>query len=337
MASYKVNANGDQVCITIPVKNSSATIPATGVLVNLNIPAGLTYSSIPGNPSVPVGTYSTLNNRWTVGGIPVNQTYIAQVCLTVTDITEAPFTITSVVSLNESDVIIPNNTRTDVITNGYCPGCAQPPQIQVDPKDDLTQCVCHNVASNDINCGGGYTTMYELVEGSEVNLDSVSLDEYSGAGRVVLLDPNSEWSYQYEIRCKDCVTGVVSDAYGPATVSGPPIFTAQINNNNYLITTQTGNYTQINDCVTNYSYYRFDTAGGNIIFTLTNPSTWCRNSITVFRFETGAGTPANTFQIVTDNVARTFTNNGLTSYDIPTNFTNIKIVYIGGNKFDILT
>lgn len=337
MASYKVNANGDQVCITIPVKNTSATVPATGVLVDLTIPTGLTYASIPGNPSVPVGSYSTLNNRWTVGTVPVNQTYIAQVCLVVTDIDQAPFTVTSEVSLQEDDVIIVNNTRTDVITNGYCPGCPQPAQIQVDPKDDLDMCICHDVSTNDINCGPGYTTLYEMVEGSEVNLDSVDLDQYSGQGKVIILNPNEEWSYQYEIRCRNCSTGVVSSPYGPATVSGGPIFTSQINNNNYLITTQTGNYTQINDCTTNYSYYRFDTVGGNIVFTLTNPSTWCRNYITVFRFETGAGTPVNTFQIVTDNVARTFNNNGLNTYDISTNFTTITIVYVGSNKFDILT
>lgn len=252
MASYF--CNGQQISYNIPVTNNGPN-NATGVIVTVTVPTGLTFVSA----TVPTGTsYDDGTGVWTIGNLSVDQTLYLGLVFEISDANETPFVMGVAAAGNEAENIVINNTASDTkdrnceqcydgcnngcgncgcgCGNNGCAGCsgcgccAPLPNTETpiaQPANVNNAGISGNVTAGDVPCNNCCATRYRLVAASEVNLDSVTLNEETGDYFVVLTDPTEVWSFQYEIYCVLC--GGCDDTqefggFGPATVSGAGIF-----------------------------------------------------------------------------------------------------------------
>lgn len=109
------------------VKNNGPDI-ASGVLVTLNIPTGLSYSS----SDLSQGSYDSANDRWSVGSLIPGQSVNGTFSFEITDDCQGPYTATFTTSVTSGcDSCFTNNQLT-VITSGMA--CC-----------DVRACVAHPV------------------------------------------------------------------------------------------------------------------------------------------------------------------------------------------------
>lgn len=231
--------NGDTFNWTVKAINPSNHI-ATNVVVNNVFNSGSLIKS----SSVNIGTFDEVTGIWTIPSLPANSTMQLNLVMEVYDKDQLPFTLVSTISADQLDTQILDNTDTENVTLGInCPACETPY-----PVTDLG-CICGDVSINDTPCGGVTSTRYRVVAGSEVNLDSVALDEVTGVYFVVISNMTQAWEFQYNMQCE--VNGVVTASYGPTTVSGPILTTCETFNSCETVTVVTdngdGTYTYVNE------------------------------------------------------------------------------------------
>lgn len=216
-----VHNNGDRFFVNPKFVNNNAVV-AVDAKVTFTVPTGVTMLSA----NVPQGSVS--GNVWSLGDVPANQTFIGAFEFQVVNISLAPFILSWLVSSRNGDSNQANNTFADIIYDSVClPTAPVAPALTVRPIDDPSQCLCHFVGDNDIKCPSGSNAIYTVVLGSEIN-GVVTLDPSTGFAHVIPTDPMLGWSYQYEISCRSCTTNAITGPFGPATVSGPPMFNGAI-------------------------------------------------------------------------------------------------------------
>ncbi|HRK72626.1 MAG TPA: DUF11 domain-containing protein, partial [Rhodothermales bacterium] len=98
----------DIVTFTVQVSNYGPS-PATTVLVNDTLPAGLTLQQ----SSVTQGSYDAATGRWSIGNMPSGQTVVMMMTARVT--ATGPLSNTATVSAMETDPVTTNNSSTAMI------------------------------------------------------------------------------------------------------------------------------------------------------------------------------------------------------------------------------
>lgn len=204
---------GDTFIVPITIRNNG-TKAATNVYVTTVVPAGVQIIS----GSVPRGTYSVGDKKWTVGTLNPGEELLANLTVEILDNTVNPYTFDHTIASDQSEATPLNNTDSnDFDLDAICADCDTPV-----PVDDDDQCTCGgNMKTNDVACGDGYQTIYEVDISSYINLNSVTYDQSIGSYRVVVIDPTKPWSFEYSIKCINLITTAVT-THGPATVSGSP-------------------------------------------------------------------------------------------------------------------
>jgi hypothetical protein len=218
--AYSVQNNGDTVVLNLNYTNNSSSDSAINATLTLNVPAGMTFS-----PSTPYPSGTTwAGNIWQLGNVPPSTTMSTSVTLTVTNILLAPFNVSWVVGATNADNNPANNTSSITINNNLCADtCSPAPQVQVQPNPDF-ECACFCVADNDVICPIGQTTIYEIVAGSSMNIESITMDQYTGCGKIRYTDPTQQATFTYVLRCQNCLTGAITGPFGPALVTIDSLF-----------------------------------------------------------------------------------------------------------------
>jgi hypothetical protein len=325
---YNIEHNNDVVTLQIPVTNNDLTTNATGVVATQLFPTGI---SIYGTPTVTKGSYNTTTKIWTIGTLNPQETANLTLKVKVDDIDVQPFTIKTTITLNEGESNTSNNIRFDVLKLGSCTDCDLcDPCNFVEPTivlyNDVAGLVVNLAANDTINCTCCQKT-FEIV-GTPDNIIVNSLSNI-GILKYTYIDSKLPGSLQYRVVCANCPNGLdyTSD---PATVTFDPLVVSLTNG--YVVKpTQTVNYTQ----EINFDYFRFDNHANNITFTLLPVTSWSiGRSVKIYVYDsTQSGPLAHTFTVSLNT--GTFTEGGTTK-TITANYSSLEIVYIGGNKFDII-
>jgi uncharacterized repeat protein (TIGR01451 family) len=198
---------GDFIIWTVPAQNNGTAI-STNVSVQVNLTNGLQYIS----HTAPAGTtFNTTTGVWTIGtlGVGVANKKELKITTKVTDLSEAPYTLTATISGTNVDPVSGNNTFTDVVGLTSCPPAAG-------AVNNPNSCLCGSVAVNDTPCTHG-TTTWVLNEESVTNGEVIYWNENTGEYQAVYEDPSAPITFEYSIWCD------VGDE--PVQTSGPALVT----------------------------------------------------------------------------------------------------------------
>lgn len=190
------NQNGDKFYYNIVVSNlSSYTDTNIVTVITGGLPTGLAFDHVEKTQ----GTFNQGTLTWTIPSMPGKSTTSLKLWVTVTDVTQGPFTITYDTNGTLNDPNTSDNTNTLTASQS---GCAP----DAGGIDDFSSCLCINVALNDTPCTYG-TTKWILNEASVVNGVKQYWDENTGQGGFTAIDPTLPITGTYDITC---VVGVDS-------------------------------------------------------------------------------------------------------------------------------
>lgn len=330
---YSIANNNDIVTLEIPVRNNDSSIPATSVLLTQTFPSGI---SIYGTPTLTHGSYNTGTKVWTIGTLAPLETAVLVLKIKVEDIDLQPFTITSVVTISETESTTVNNTRYDILKIGepcvncnICDPCNFIEPIIILSND--TAGLVYDVAANDIiNCNCCQKEFIIVGDPENIIVNSFS---NNGILNYTYINGSLSGSLQYRVNCNNCTNGLdyTSD---PVTVTFNPIYDESYGDFN-IEETQTIDYTQDNE----FDYFRFDLKDNAITFTLSPAVEWrTGQKITLYVYDSDQSGPLDyNFIIQTDDPLEVFTETGTDEYTtITSNYTSLTIVYIGGDTFDVI-
>jgi uncharacterized repeat protein (TIGR01451 family) len=102
-------AEGQPIVFTITVKNGSSTANATGLILEDQLPAGLTYDS----HTETLGTYNEANGEWNIGSLASGVTADLEITVTV-DAGTSGTQITNIVSVKAVDQVDDGGSPADV-------------------------------------------------------------------------------------------------------------------------------------------------------------------------------------------------------------------------------
>lgn len=187
----KVSYNNDIITLSPSLKvTASSPYEFTNTVVSFTIPSGLVYVS--SNPEQ--GTYIASQKKWSVGTVPGNSTVnMFDFKLKVTNINNAPFTVTAVVTANELDNNSSNNEQTWIIEADTCA-----PAAGANP--DISSCLCGSVATNDTICNKGITE-WRLNTDSVENGTIESWNTLTGEYNVKQVDDSKNTTFTYNMYC----------------------------------------------------------------------------------------------------------------------------------------
>lgn len=188
------NQNGDKFYYNIVVSNlSSYTDTNIVTVITGGLPAGLAFDHVEKTQ----GTFNSGTLTWTIPSMPGKSTTSLKLWVTVTDVSEGPFSITYTTNGTLNDPNLADNTKTLTATQSNCAPDAG-------GIDDFTSCLCLNVAANDTPCTFG-TTKWVLDEASVVNGVKQYWDENTGEAGFTPIDPTLPITGKYDI---ECIVGV---------------------------------------------------------------------------------------------------------------------------------
>ena len=188
------NQNGDKFYYNIVVSNlSSYTDTNIVTVITGGLPAGLAFDHVEKTQ----GTFNSGTLTWTIPSMPGKSTTSLKLWVTVTDVTEGPFSITYTTTGTLNDPNLADNTKTLVATQSNCAPDAG-------GIDDFTSCLCLNVAANDTPCTFGITK-WVLDEASVVNGVKQYWNEDTGEAGFTAIDPTFPITGKYDI---ECIVGV---------------------------------------------------------------------------------------------------------------------------------
>jgi hypothetical protein len=181
--------NGDSFYYNIIVSNGSPYADTNVVTVVNALPTGLAYSHVEKTQ----GTWNAGTLTWTIPTLPGKTATQLKLWVTVTDITEGPFSITWDVTGTLNDVDLSNNTKTAIAE----PVVGAPDAGGV---NDVVGTLQVDVSENDTKCTYG-DTEYRLDEDSIVNGTLVSWNINTGVGIFKPIDPTLDITAEYSLWC----------------------------------------------------------------------------------------------------------------------------------------
>lgn len=187
----KVSYNNDIITLSpnLKVKNNQPH-NNENVKVVFTIPSGLVFVS--NNPTK--GSYSNSTKTWTIGTLAGNEeVFLKDFKLKVTNINNAPFTVTATVSGDSTDNDSGNNTYSWLIESDTCAPAAG-------ANSDISSCLCGSVATNDTPCTKGVTE-WRLNPLSVVNGQMMSWDELTGEYNFKYIDNSKDITFTYNLYC----------------------------------------------------------------------------------------------------------------------------------------
>lgn len=194
-----VNQNGSQVTWIFYVNNGA--VADTNVEVALTPDTGIKVVNVTADK----GVYNYTTNILNVGSLDKNAKIRVVAVFQVTDITAAPYTLTAVISGDNLDDNVANNTLTLSVTSTDHNAQAG--------ANDATSAIHGNVSDNDVACTGGVTE-WRHEPTSLVNIKTLYFDTDTGEYAAMLEDPFIDGSFQYSIWC-DTGSGF-TETSGPA-------------------------------------------------------------------------------------------------------------------------
>ena len=200
-----VTKNGDIVELLIPIRNDSPYAD-TNVQVQFTIPTGLvihTYSVLSNG-----GSFNATTKLWSIGGLAAHELTQIALNLKVTDITQADFTVTGLVtSTNDPS----SSTITFLIETTTCT-----PAAGANP--DNSGCLCIDVSLNDTRCSHGITE-WRLNLLSLVNGELGAWDELTGKGNFIPIDNSLPITGSYDLYCVVGINEYLIQQEVPFTIS----------------------------------------------------------------------------------------------------------------------
>lgn len=192
--SYKVIQNGDQITIPVKAKNNGTGIEPNAS-VELTIPTGLTLVSATPNKGTFAGT------TWTVGKLNPGDDFTLNLIVEVNDLSQAPFSISSIISGTTIDTVSGNNTINYSIEKVS-------DLFTATATDDDNLSLSFDLSENDIECNY-CETKWTITAPSVSNGTVLSFDENTGKGEFRFTNPTLDGSFQYTISCHNCGDGIV--------------------------------------------------------------------------------------------------------------------------------
>ncbi len=107
---------GSVKCFTIPAKNNSTTVTSSNTVVQVSIPAGISYNSW--TPST--GTFDSGTGIWTIGNLAPGATQTLNMCIRVNEDCITPIMISWVIDSDQCDGEATNNTSSHIIDGATC-------------------------------------------------------------------------------------------------------------------------------------------------------------------------------------------------------------------------
>lgn len=184
------NQNGDKFYYNIVVSNlSSYTDTNIVTVITGGLPAGLAFDHVEKTQ----GSFNQGTLTWTIPSMPGKSTTSLKLWVTVTDVTQGPFSIlyTTTGTLNDPDTS--DNMQTLTASQS---GCAP----DAGGNNDFTSCLCINVAANDTPCTYGITE-WRLNESSVVNGVVNNWDILTGKADFTVIDPTEPITGTYDVWC----------------------------------------------------------------------------------------------------------------------------------------
>lgn len=188
----KVSYNNDIITLTPDLKvQADSPYPYDNAVVTFTIPTGLSYVS----SSPTKGTYDKTQKKWIIGTVNGNSTEsIKDFKLKVTNINNAPFTITATLTANGVDNNSSNNTFSWTIEADTCA-----PAAGANP--DISSCLCGSVGTNDTRCTKG-DTEWRINQGSITNGELRSWNITNGDYEFSYKnDPSLPITFTYDLYC----------------------------------------------------------------------------------------------------------------------------------------
>lgn len=232
--------NGDSFYYNIIVSNGSPYADTNVVTVVNALPTGLAYSHVEKTQ----GTWNAGTLTWTIPTLPGKTATQLKLWVTVTDITEGPFSITWDVTGTLNDVDLSNNTKTAIAE----PVVGAPDAGGV---NDVVGTLQVDVSENDTKCTYG-DTEYRLDEDSIVNGTLISWNVDTGVGIFKFIDPTLDITAEYSLWC---VVGV--DEYEKSPVVTVRIKAQLTDKNTYdhkLSSVPYGNLTDLDKAILEEQY-----------------------------------------------------------------------------------
>lgn len=183
------NQNGDKFYYNIVVSNNSPYTDTNIVTTITPLPTGIVFDHVEKTQ----GSFNQGTLTWTIPSMPGKTTTSLRLWVTVTDVTEGPFSITYTSTGTLTDPNLANNTKA---LTAELSGCAP----DAGGNDDFSSCLCINVAANDTPCTYG-TTEWRLNEGSVVNGVVNNWDILTGKGDFTVIDPTLPITGTYDVWC----------------------------------------------------------------------------------------------------------------------------------------
>jgi hypothetical protein len=183
------NQNGDKFYYNIVVSNNSPYTDTNIITTITPLPTGIAFDHVEKTQ----GSFNQGTLTWTIPSMPGKTTTSLRLWVTVTDVTEGPFSITYTSIGTLTDPNLANNTKT---LTAELSGCAP----DAGGNDDFSSCLCINVAANDTPCTYG-TTEWRLNESSVVNGVVNNWDTLTGKGDFTVIDPTEPITGTYDVWC----------------------------------------------------------------------------------------------------------------------------------------
>jgi hypothetical protein len=183
-----VSHNGDFIIWEVPVTNPSP-FEITNAVVTITQSQGTTYQSHVASK----GTYNPSTKIWTIGSVSGNKTETLKITVSVSNILNAPFTNTSVVSFDGVDPNNLNNTNVQTVASTTCPPTGGASATE-------SGCLCVDLEKTTTKCTSGVTE-WRLISNSVVNSSTYTWDKLTGKGNFTPINPTLPITFKYDLYC----------------------------------------------------------------------------------------------------------------------------------------